>query len=599
MPENNTQNWKDKYLTALEEFELCQKKDSQRLDLLRRGLVRVSLAADGLDPALDEQLDEIRTGLRGGRDIQTLEPVIAQLERTIVALDDRRKDEHGELRNLIDTQLEQYLAMSLPRADKSTIKKLRKSLPQLLSGSGNLADIIKSLNQANGQVIRHLSQRIEELGEGKSGLLSRLFGNAGNDKIDSDKIGSDSTDDDNNDDDNDSIVIDNPDFENPAISASDQEEYGIDPKDSDEASDSAPPPPTSDMPLAQHDPELLQRLGHILCGLLEQLEVPPDYSSRKEQLVDRIKAPFPLDHLPEFLDETTQLVASTRMVAQKEFEGFLVALHQRLNDIQEFLVTARQGEERSLQNQEKLDQDVRQELADMKVTVEGSNDLGKLKLDIESMVNRIVAAVDLFHSEEKQRRDAVFEHIEALGQRMASMEGEALELKNNLETQRLEALRDALTELPNRAAYDDQIDSEFTRWRRHSRPLSIAIIDIDHFKQVNDTLGHLRGDKVLKLVAREVSRRIRNEDFVARYGGEEFVAIMPETDLESAYAAMEKVRLAIEECPFNFNQQRIPITASFGIATFHEGDEIETCFERADKALYKAKENGRNRIERG
>ena len=588
MSENNTQNWKDKYLTALEEFELCQKKDNQRLDLLRRGLVRVSLAADGLDPALDEQLDEIRTGLRGGRDIQTLEPVIAQLERTIVALDDRRKDEHGELRSLIDTQLEQYLAMSLPRADKSTIKKLRKSLPQLLSGSGNLADIIKSLNQANGQVIRHLSQRIEELGEGKGGLLSRLFGNTDSDKSDSAV-----------DNDNDSVVIDNPDFDNAAISASDQEEYGIDPKESDDTSDSAPTPPPSDIPLTQHDPELMQRLGHILCGLLEQLEVPPDYNSRKEQLVDRIKAPFPLDHLPEFLDETTQLVASTRMVAQKEFEGFLVALHQRLNDIQEFLVTARQGEERSLQNQEKLDQDVRQELADMKVTVEGSNDLGKLKLDIESMVNRIVAAVDLFHSEEKQRRDAVFEHIEALGQRMASMEGEALELKNNLETQRMEALRDALTELPNRAAYDDQIDSEFTRWRRHNRPLSIAIIDIDHFKQVNDTLGHLRGDKVLKLVAREVSRRIRNEDFVARYGGEEFVAIMPETDLESAYAAMEKVRLAIEECPFNFNQQRIPITASFGIATFHEGDEIETCFERADKALYKAKECGRNRIERG
>jgi diguanylate cyclase len=74
---------------------------------------------------------------------------------------------------------------------------------------------------------------------------------------------------------------------------------------------------------------------------------------------------------------------------------------------------------------------------------------------------------------------------------------------------------------------------------------------------------------------------------------------MPETDLQSAYVAMEKVRTAIEECPFNFNQQRIPITASFGISSFQEGDEIETCFERADKALYRAKDEGRNRIERG
>ena len=183
--------------------------------------------------------------------------------------------------------------------------------------------------------------------------------------------------------------------------------------------------------------------------------------------------------------------------------------------------------------------------------------------------------------------------------RMESMESEASELKSSMEAQRLEALRDALTELPNRAAYDDQIEAEFSRWRRHDRPLSISIIDIDHFKKINDTLGHLRGDKVLKLVAREISRRVRSEDFVARYGGEEFVVIMPDTDGDNAFTAMEKVRSAIEHCPFNFNNQRIPITASFGISSFSEGDEIEACFERADRALYQSKRNGRNRIEAG
>ena len=135
--------------------------------------------------------------------------------------------------------------------------------------------------------------------------------------------------------------------------------------------------------------------------------------------------------------------------------------------------------------------------------------------------------------------------------------------------------------------------------RRHGRPLSICIVDIDLFKRINDTLGHLRGDKVLKLVAREISRRVRNEDFVARYGGEEFVIIMPETDQQSALAAAEKVRISIAECPFNFNNERFPVTASFGVAGFQEGDDIESCFERADKALYKAKAEGRNRVERG
>lgn len=572
MSDSNTLNWKDKYLTALEEFENSQQKDQLRLDLLRRGLVRVSLAADGLDPSLDEQLDEIRTALRGGRDIQTLEPVIAQLERTIMALDDRRKDEQDELRDLIDQQLENYLEMSLPRADKSTIKKLRKSLPQLLSGNGMQSDIIKGLNETHGQITTHLLERIEELGQNSKGsLLSRLFGSDQEAPATEEPVAAD--------------VL-------PA-----EEDYQVELTDPDlnsvQVAEQADPTNLSD------DPQLPNRLSRILCNLLEQLEVPADYTTRKEQLVDRVKSQFQLESLPEFLDETTQLVASTRMVAQKEFEGFLVALHQRLNDIQDFLVTARQGEEQSLQNQEKLDQDVRQELAEMRESVESSTELSKLKLGIESMVNRIVAAVDLFKSEETRRREEVYKHIESLGQRMASMEGEALELKNNLETQRMEALRDALTELPNRAAYDDCIEAEFSRWRRHGHPLSIAIIDIDHFKTINDTLGHLRGDKVLKLVAREISRRVRSEDFVSRYGGEEFMVIMPETDQQSAFAAMEKVRMAIEHCPFNFNQKRIPITASFGIATFAEGDEIETCFERADKALYRAKDNGRNRVERG
>ena len=447
MSNSTAPDWKEKYLSALEEFELQQKEDQARLDLLRKGLVRVSLAAEGLDNALDQQLDEMRSVLRTSQDIQSLEPLITKLEKTVVAMEGQR-------------------------------------------GSSNA-----STNPEGNQ--------------------------------------------------------------------------------------------------------LIDRLSNTLCNLLSQLDVPPNYTVRKDNLVEQIRSPFEFHKVPDFLDETAQLVASTRMVAQKEFEGFLVALHQRLNDIQDFLSTARQGEEDAKKNQEKLDQDVRAELDSMRSNMVGNNDIVKMKEDIENMVNRIVTTVDAFHNDEKVRRGDVYQRIEALSMRMESMESEASELKSSMEAQRLEALRDALTELPNRAAYDDQIEAEFSRWRRHDRPLSISIIDIDHFKKINDTLGHLRGDKVLKLVAREISRRVRSEDFVARYGGEEFVVIMPDTDGDNAFTAMEKVRSAIEHCPFNFNNQRIPITASFGISSFSEGDEIEACFERADRALYQSKRNGLNRIEAG
>ena len=137
MAEPGIQNWKEKYLTALEDFEASHKKDQQRLDILRRGLVRVSLAADGLDGPLDEQLAELRLCLRGNKDTLSLEPLIAQLERTVVALDDRRKQEQDALLSLLEKDLDLYLEMDLPRQDKSTIRKLRKDLPDLIASHGS------------------------------------------------------------------------------------------------------------------------------------------------------------------------------------------------------------------------------------------------------------------------------------------------------------------------------------------------------------------------------------------------------------------------------------------------------------------------------
>lgn len=575
MADPGIQNWKEKYLFALEEFEASHKKDQQRLDILRRGLVRVSLAADGLDAPLDEQLAELRSCLRSNRDIVTLEPLVAQLERTVVALDDRRKQEHDQLLALLEEHLDRCADMELPRQEKSTLKKLRKDLPRLIASNGIKLEMWQSVQQVQEQIRQTLLARIEALSQHRGSFFSRLFSGSKADTTSAIPAPQDGLD---------PMTV----TESDAMLANLDQVNGRD----------VPLPGTMTAATQDHS-ALTQRLRNILCSLLDHLEVPAEFTSRKEKLVDRVKGEFVLDMLPEILDEATQLVASTRMMAQKEFEGFLVALHQRLQDIQLFLETARAGEEQSLRNQEKLDADVRKELKDIRTSVEGGEDIHRLRDEIEGMVNRIVAAVDSFHSEEKKRRDDVFGRIEQLAKRMESMEAEATELKSSLEAQRIEALRDALTELPNRAAYDEQIEREFSRWRRHGRPLSICVMDIDHFKQINDNLGHLRGDKVLKLVAREVSRKVRNEDFVARYGGEEFVIIMPETDLQSALAAAEKVRVAVAECPFSFNNERLPVTASFGVATFEENDEIETCFERADKALYRAKNAGRNRVERG
>jgi diguanylate cyclase len=116
------------------------------------------------------------------------------------------------------------------------------------------------------------------------------------------------------------------------------------------------------------------------------------------------------------------------------------------------------------------------------------------------------------------------------------------------------------------------------------------------FKRINDNYGHLAGDKVLKIIAKSLQRNLRDSDFIARFGGEEFVALMPETSAEEAKLVAEKLRVKVESSPYNFKKEPVQITISFGISQFALGETIEEVFERADKALYKAKENGRNQV---
>lgn len=158
-------------------------------------------------------------------------------------------------------------------------------------------------------------------------------------------------------------------------------------------------------------------------------------------------------------------------------------------------------------------------------------------------------------------------------------------------------MHDPLTELPNREAYNERARAEVSRWQRYQRPLTIAIIDIDHFKNINDSFGHQAGDRVIKVIGRSIAKRLREVDFFCRYGGEEFVALMPETSVETALVVVNEIREAIAKSAFNYKNQSLSISISVGLTEFAAGDDLASAFERADKALYRAKTQGRNRCE--
>ena len=152
---------------------------------------------------------------------------------------------------------------------------------------------------------------------------------------------------------------------------------------------------------------------------------------------------------------------------------------------------------------------------------------------------------------------------------------------------------DALTSLPNRLKLNTVLDAEYLRAMRNWRPLSVIILDLDNFKLVNDELGHMTGDKVLKDVASILKTSIRAIDIPGRWGGEEFLIICPETDIEGAKLVAGRIIHKVREFAFSSNRKQ---TISAGIASLTEDDTIETMLTRADKSLYAAKSNGRDQF---
>jgi len=177
-----------------------------------------------------------------------------------------------------------------------------------------------------------------------------------------------------------------------------------------------------------------------------------------------------------------------------------------------------------------------------------------------------------------------------------------IELLHANERLQMLADKDPMTKLFNRRYYNQEIEANFLIAQRYKTPLSLFILDIDHFKKVNDTYGHAVGDEVIKVVASEMQKIVRRTDIPTRYGGEEFVIILPQTDLEDAFLVAQRLceNIAQRELSFNLEKEvKFSVTVSIGVASFNkEDDSADKILQRADKALYTVKESGRNGVKK-
>ncbi len=188
---------------------------------------------------------------------------------------------------------------------------------------------------------------------------------------------------------------------------------------------------------------------------------------------------------------------------------------------------------------------------------------------------------------------------ESLESQVSAAANQVSQLTEELDRLRREAVTDTLTRVLNRRAFDRALSQAIAKAHANGGPLCLLMVDIDHFKQVNDTFGHLVGDKVLRLIAELLRKGVKGRDTVARYGGEEFALILPETPLEGARSVAEAIRRTIERSRLKRTDTGEPIgvvTVSLGVGRYRIGESSEDFIRRCDAALYQAKRSGRNRV---
>lgn len=340
------------------------------------------------------------------------------------------------------------------------------------------------------------------------------------------------------------------------------------------------------------DPTTLPR---ELAALFDCLMIPVEFESRAATLREALGAgtcPTPINDVGRFLNDLHAFLRKDL----RNLGEYLKTATEHLGSVESDLRIALQDSQDVAEATTRLTSTLATEVAAIDSAMNGELSVADLKLTIDARVTSIRASMTAYVERQHTKQAEYEQRISELAARVRKFEAESQTLRQEVLAEQAKAYRDTLTQLPNRLAYDERSELELARARRGRTPLTMAVLDLDHFKRINDDFGHKVGDKVLRHVAELCRRRIRTTDLLARFGGEEFVALFPDTALASAQQLCEELRRQIEAASFQYQGRRVPVTVSVGIAEAGAGETAEALFERADQALYRAKREGRNRV---
>lgn len=350
-------------------------------------------------------------------------------------------------------------------------------------------------------------------------------------------------------------------------------------------------------PTEQKTPqEISAQIAHSFTALLSNLSLPSHYDDDISQLKRALSSNQDFNQLPQILDDAINLISLAITGSQTGLTNYLTQLNKQLASINNSIVTSYKKQRNLSSSREYFDQQLKTQMAGTKKEVQEATDLDVLKGLIDERMTTITQTMSQYRTEMIEQEKQANQSISLLKNKVNHMEKDAEALRSLLQQRLAQAMTDSLTNLPNRAAYQEAITTLFDLMNKQGQPLCLAVCDIDHFKKINDSWGHLAGDKVLRLVPRQVRNILAKDDLMFRYGGEEFVIVLPNTSLEQAVARAEQVRLEVEKTPFNMEGEPVSVSISIGVAQAQPNEEPNNLFARADKQLYQAKNSGRNRV---
>ncbi|WP_394221857.1 GGDEF domain-containing protein [Alteromonas gracilis] len=350
------------------------------------------------------------------------------------------------------------------------------------------------------------------------------------------------------------------------------------------------------------DRSLKDENPHYRSILVELNQLITSYAQKKpnDQQLNDIK-----QRLDEGMSEDQLLkscVVILRMIVQDAMSEasltgkVIQSLHRSLSKVNSDVSHTIEGSQAQFEQRQAGNEQLKRHISHIEEAVSESDSLESLKEQTQFCVEKLVTTLSEQQSNDQQGQDALMSMLSSMQSRIERLQQQTSVYKKKLAEQAMQSRTDPLTRLPNRQAYNEKLEAAYANFKSKGDSLAVAVVDIDHFKSINDRFGHAAGDKTLQVVSKFLKQSLSEDDFIARWGGEEFVMLLSESEMAEVDKKLNKVRTKLAEMPFKFKKEKVKVTASFGATCFSKDDNTETVFERADEYLYKAKRNGRNLV---